>query len=355
MAKDRDSMTLHISTGSVIKTIVILLLFVALFILRDLVLVILAAIVVASSVEPITRWFMDRRIPRLPSVLIVYASLAILLVGTFYFLVLPLLNESSSFVSSLPDYVDQSTTAIQENKFIQSEPILKSLSNNFSLADFAQQANNIIASFSGGFWNTVSAVSGGLLSFVLIIVLSFYLAVQDDGVGQFLRVICPRKHEEYVIDLWQRVRLKIGLWMQGQLLLAIIISVLVYLGLALFGVRNALLLAVLAGIFELIPLFGPILAAVPAILIGFVDGGVSTAILVAAFYLIVQQFENQLIYPLVVKKVVGVSPILVIIALIAGAKLAGFLGLLLSVPVAAILMEFISDLEQKRIPEKTDR
>ncbi len=355
MAKEREAMTLHISTGSIIKTIVIILLFVGFFILRDLILVILAAIVVASSIEPITKWFLARRIPRLPSVLIVYFFLAVILVGSFYFLILPLLNESSGFLEDLPGYLDQGSSSIQKNKFIQSEPLLKSISTNFSLVDFASQANAVIANFSGGFWNTVSTVSGGLISFVLIIVLSFYLAVQDDGVGKFLRIISPRKHEEYIINLWKRVELKIGLWMQGQLLLAVIIAVLVYLGLALFGIRHALLLAVLAGIFELIPLFGPILAAVPAVLVGFVDGGITTALFVAGFYLIIQQFENQLIYPLVVKKVVGVSPILVIIALIAGAKLAGFLGLLLSVPVAAVIMEFINDLEQQRIPEKTDK
>lgn len=351
MKKERDHVTLHIASGTVIKVISITLLFGVLFLLRDLVLVLLTAIVVASAIEPVARWFIAHRVPRLPSVLIVYASLALIVAGSFYFLFLPLLNESSAFVSSLPAYIDEGSISIQQNSFFNSEPILQQISNKFSLSEFAARANVFIANFSGGFWNTVSAVSGGLLSFVLIIVLSFYLAVQDDGVGKFLRIISPRKHEAYIIDLWKRVETKIGLWMQGQLLLAVIIAVLVYLGLALLGVPHALLLAVLAGIFELIPLFGPILAAIPAILIGFADGGVSIALLLAGFYLIVQQFENQLIYPLVVKKVVGVSPILVIIALIAGAKLGGLLGMILSVPIAAVLMEFVNDLEQTRAPE----
>jgi len=315
-------------------------------------LVVLSAIVVASGVEPIVRWFIVRKVPRLPSVLIVYFSLAMILIGSFYFLVLPLLNESSDFVTSLPLYIDQGSLSIQGNSFIQSEPIFKQLSNSVSLDNLALQAEELVSSFSGGFWNTVSIVSGGFLSFVLIIVLSFYLSAQDDGVGKFLRIISPRKHEEYVATLWRRVETKIGLWMQGQLLLAVIVGVLVYLGLTLLGVRHALLLAVLAGIFELIPLFGPILAAIPAVLVAFVDGGFSITLLVIGFFLIIQQFENQLIYPLVVKKVVGISPILVIIALIAGAKLAGFLGLLLAVPVAAVIMEFINNLEHSRDPEK---
>ena len=137
--------------------------------------------------------------------------------------------------------------------------------------------------------------------------------------------------------------------MQGQLLLAVIVAVLVFLGLTMLGVENALLLAFLAGIFEIIPLFGPILSAIPAIFIAFLDGGLSLVLLVIGLYIIIQQFENHLLYPLVVKKVVGVPPIISILALVIGAKLAGFLGILLSVPLATALIELLSDLEKRKI------
>ncbi len=308
-----------------------------------------------SSIEPITRWFISRKIPRLPSVMFIYFSLAVVFIGGFYFLILPLLNDSSSFLSSLPQYINQGSASIQGSSFIQSEPIFQQISNGVSLNGLAEQGGKILASLSAGFWNAVSVVFGSLLSFVLIIVLSFYLAVQENGVGKFLKIISSRRYENYVTDLWKRSEIKIGLWMQGQLLLVVIIGVIVYLGLALLGVRHALLLAVLAGAFELIPLFGPILAAIPAVLIGFVDGGLTMGLLIAGFYLVVQQFENQLIYPLVVKKVVGVSPIIVIIALVAGAQLAGFLGMLLSVPLAAIIMEFVNDLEHDKASQENTK
>ncbi len=126
-----------------------------------------------------------------------------------------------------------------------------------------------------------------------------------------------------------------------------------YLGLVIFvDANHALLLASLAALFELIPIFGPILSAIPAILIAFVDGGaehgVSKAVTVVIIYLIIHQFENHLLYPLVVKKIVGVSPILVIIALVIGAKLAGFLGAILAVPIAAAIMEFVGDIERNK-------
>jgi predicted PurR-regulated permease PerM len=136
--------------------------------------------------------------------------------------------------------------------------------------------------------------------------------------------------------------------MQGQLLLAVIVMVLVYLGLLLIGIPHALLLAVLAGAFEIIPLFGPILSAIPGIFVAFAFGGTSTALIVAGLYLVIQQFENHLIYPLVVKKVVGVPPMVSILALLIGGELAGFLGLLISVPLATVVMELLSDLEERK-------
>jgi predicted PurR-regulated permease PerM len=107
-------------------------------------------------------------------------------------------------------------------------------------------------------------------------------------------------------------------------------------------------LALLAGTFEIIPVFGPILSAIPGVILAFTAGGTTLALIIAAFYLLVQQFESHLIYPLVVRKIVGVPPILVILALIIGWELAGVLGVLISVPVASILMEVVDDIEKKK-------
>jgi predicted PurR-regulated permease PerM len=219
----------------------------------------------------------------------------------------------------------------------------------FGLEDLIKGIQSITSNFSTNFIKIISAIFGGLLSFILILVLSFYFLVQEDGVADFLKLITPLRNEKYVVDLWKRSQRKIGQWMQGQFLLGIIIAVLLYLGLMILGVKDALLLAVLAGLLEIIPVFGPIIAAVPAVIIAFVGGGFTAAILVLGLYLIVQQFESHLIYPLVVKKVVGVSPILVILALIIGAKLAGFLGIVLSAPAVAALMEFFDDVGKRKV------
>ncbi len=131
----------------------------------------------------------------------------------------------------------------------------------------------------------------------------------------------------------------------------------------LMGIPSALFLALIAMMFELIPVFGPILSAVPGLVIAYgsginppgnvihflnVDPGIQAAAIVALVYFFVQQFESHLIYPWVVRKVIGIPPVLVILALVIGAKVAGFLGIILSVPITAILMEFLNDVAREK-------
>ena len=345
---------IQISTGTIFRVVLIILAFIAVYILRDILLVVLLAIIIASAVEPGTKWFLRRNIPRIIAVLLIYSLIVIMLVGTFYFLFLPLLNQSATFLSSLPGYLGelQVWNPLQSSAWLSENSTLGGISASFSLSEIVEQIDTTISNISNGFLSTVSTIFGGVLSFVLVIVLSFYLATESDGVTNFLRTVTPQKHEVYIIDLWKRSQNKIGLWMQGQVVLAIIVAMLVFLGLTLLQVENALLLAVLAGLFEIIPLFGPILAAIPAVSITLINGGMTEALLVVGLYIIIQQFENHLIYPLVVRKIVGVPPIISILALIIGGKLAGFVGLLISVPVASMIMEYLSDLEKDKMASR---
>lgn len=292
---------------------------------------------------------MVRKIGRVFAVLIIYASVALLFAGAFYFLAIPLFIELQQFLALLPTYLGSIDTSTPMQNVTSG---IGDIINNLPIGEIIERINSTVSSLSQGALTAASTFLGGFLNFVLIVVLSFYLSVQQDGITSFLRTISPSAHRKYVVNLWNRSEQKIGLWLQGQLLLGIIVGVLTYLGLALLGIQHALLLGFLAGVFELIPLFGPILSAIPAIAVAFVGGGFTPAFLVTGLYVIIQQFESQLIYPLVVKKVVGVPPIISIVALVVGAKLAGFLGLLLAVPIAAIIMEFFNDLERDRIAEE---
>ncbi len=334
---EKQSIRINITSASILKVVLWLVFFAVLFLIKDIILVVLAAIVIASAIEPATNWCRAHRIGRLPAVIGIYFIMAFLLALFFIFFVPSVLTETLSYLNNLPE-------SINLNDLWSPLPDL----NTFSIRDFIATSQDAISGTGTGAFKTASVIFGGALSFILMIVLSFYLAVQEDGVGNFLKIVSPLKYHENIINLWKRSQKKIGYWMQGQLLLGLIVGILVYLGLTIFGIKHALLLAVIAAVFELIPIFGPILAAVPAILTALADVGGTQAFLVAALYLIIQQFENHLLYPLVVRKIVGISPMVVILALVIGAKLAGFLGAILAVPIAAALMEWVDDLERQK-------
>jgi predicted PurR-regulated permease PerM len=347
-----DDRNLHvtITTGTLLKTIVVLTLAWLLFILRDVVLIVLTAVVISSAVEPGVRAMTRRRLPRVLAVLLLYLFMFSAFFLLFYFFFPSVLKDFSTFAASLPAYLD---TFTQSNAYITYSSILGLPSS----ADLS--GGDVIASFrnlfdfgvAGNTFSAATKIFGGLFSFILIVVFSFYFAVVETGVDDFIRIVTPRSHRAYLQDLWKRSQHKIGLWMQGQVILGLLIGVLVYLSLLIFQVPHALVLAVITAMFELIPVFGPILAATPAVIIGFVAGGPVLGITVVIIYVVIQQFENHLIYPQVVTRVVGVPPLLVILALIIGAELAGFLGVILSVPVAATLQELVKDIETGRLAE----
>ena len=337
------------TVAGVVKTIFVLAIAWLLFTIRDIVLIVLTAIVLASAIEPGVAGLVKRKIPRIISVIIVYLCIFAAAFVIFYFFLPSLLTDFATFVAALPGYLDTFTRAGAFDQYAQilGLPVPSAISSADLMANI-RSALDLNVVFGSAF-SAATNIFGGVFSFILIVVFSFYFCVLETGVDDFLRIVTPKKHQRYILNLWRRSQTKIGLWMQGQLLLGLIIGILVYLGLMILGVPHALVLAVIAACFEIIPVFGPVLAAVPAVAIAFVAGGPTLGVLTIALYVIAQQFENHLIYPLVVSRVVGVPPLLVIIALIIGGELAGFLGIILSVPMAATLQELARDIESGRL------
>lgn len=331
-----------LSTGTMIKALLVLALAWLAYELRDLVLVILVSVVIASAVDPMVRWLGRYRLPRVPATILVYVVAFGLFAVLLPFFLLPVLSDLLALSSTLPELLGNIPA------FLNDRLPLESLGGRgLPLGQLFTSLENGLVNLPKGFVQVASLIFGGFFSFILITVISFYLTVQPQGIETFLRLVTPVAQEDYVLGLWQRAKRKIGYWMQGQILLGLLIGVLVFLGLTIFQVPYALVLAILAALFEFIPYFGPILAAVPAVMLGF-SQSVGLGLLVLGFYIIVQQFENHLIYPLVVTKMVGVPPLIVILALLVGGQLAGFLGLILAVPVATVFMELAADYEKRK-------
>lgn len=337
-----------ITMGTVISALLVVAGAYVLWLLRDLALLVLTAIVIASAIEPGIAFIIQYRIPRFVAALLVYIFVFGSVFSVLYLFFPPIVTDTADFLSAMPRYLD---TINVTNPLSSSGGATSAVGAQSQTQSFIQTLlsfQSVFTSNSSSILQLFVTFFGGIFSLVLVIVLSFYFALQDTGVDDFLRLIMPIEHEEYAVDLWKRSQKKIGLWMQGQILLSVIVGILIYLGLLIIGIPYALLLSVFTAMAEIIPIFGSIIAGIVVVIVGYSDGGVALAAIVAGLFVVVNQFESNLIYPLIVKKIVGVPPLLVIVALIAGYTLAGFLGAALSVPVAAVLLEFISDFDKRK-------
>jgi predicted PurR-regulated permease PerM len=350
MEERTQNMHVSVSTNTLIKILLMGILVFAIIKLYNVVLIILVAIVLASFVESAVKRLNPIIKNRSVAVFFIYIF-TIGLVVTLSSVFMPVfIEEMSALVSSLSQYIPHGSilNTFQPDTISGAKDLVTTISHNASLSDLIKSGQTLISSLSGGFLDIFNGAFGGVLNFVLIIIISFYLSITEKGIENFLRIIIPRKSEEYIIGLWQRTEHKIGLWIQGQMLLGLIIGLLAYLGLTILGVKYSLVLAILTAFCELVP-FGIFLAVVPVVIFGFLDGGVIMAALSFGLYFILHQFENYLIYPLIIKKVIGISPLVVVLSIIIGLELAGFFGVILAIPTAVCLLEFLDDLEKKKI------
>lgn len=346
---DTKVYTVHISRRTLMNILVLAAFVFALFFLKNIVLVVLTSVVLASFIRTSAEFIKLRLgMSRVLSIVLMYLLTFCFFAGVFYFFLPVLVVEISNLLPVVADYLPQGSSLAETLDPSTLATIPGAALEAGSVPTLIQNFQSFLTLILSGFGNTLSAFFGGLLNVVLVIIISFYLSVSADGIESFLRIMTPIQKEAYIIDLWKRTQRKIALWMQGQLMLGLVVGVLTFIGLTLLHVPQAILLAVVAAIFELIP-FGIFLAAVPAVSLGFSYGGISLALMVVALYVIVQQLEGYLIAPLVVNKMTGVSPLVVILAVLVGVSLAGFWGLILGVPVAVTMLEYINDLEKERL------
>ncbi len=339
----KDNITIQITTGTIARVFLLALMVIFLYLIRNIVEIVLFAVVIASAIEPIAHWGTSHRIPRVLIVLAIYIAAFAFLSMAFYLIVPTIFSEFMDFVSSFTSQW-QAKTSVQ-TLFGLAPNLPETISG--TLVNLVTGLQGSIEKITSGFFKTTADIFGGAFSLVLIVIISFYLSVQDHGIEKFLEIVTPHQYEKYILDLWRRSQRKIGFWLQGQVLLGVLIGILVFIGLTILGVKYALMLALLAVIFELIPIFGPILAAIPAIGIAFLQSP-TMALMVVGLYVLVQQFESHLIHPVVVRKITGVPPILVIVSMIIGGELGGIWGILLAIPTSVILVEFLHDIASKK-------
>lgn len=343
----KETVPVTITSGTIIKIILWLSIFAGLFYVRDFVIALLVAVVLASAMELPVKEMMKWGVSRGIAVSLLFVGLVGLIAAVIFIFVPPLADDIARFVQTLPQILDSIRIFGRDMGFSDFSLYVQELSRTI---DRGQILTVLKSTFFGssGVFATSAAVIGSVFNLVLTFVLAFYLALEDRGVQKFLRLIVPKSQEQYVEGLWMRSQQKISLWMQGQLLLSLLVSLLVYIPMLILGMPYAALLGVLAFVGELIPMVGLTFATIPALFIAWAHGGLPLLGIVSVIYFIISQLENHVLYPRVMNKMVGVPSVIVIIALIVGAKFAGIWGVILSVPIAAIFMELAADLEKRK-------
>src|SRR3989338_4570619 len=348
---EKDNITsISITTGTIIRFFLLALGLYLFWFLRDILLVILTAIIIASFVESSIPLFRRIKINRVLGVVLAYVITIFFLALLFYLFAPLLITETYNLSVFLSSYIPDSSflNYFKNDAFSGAKDIVSNLSHSLSLTNLISSSNAFINTLSGGFFQVLTVAFGSIFNVILIVLISFYLSVQEKGIENFLRIIVPVEYEDYAVDIWERSRRKIALWVRGQMLLGLVVAVLIYLLLSLLAVKYALLLAIIAGVMELVP-YGVLVALVPAVSFAYVSGGLSKSVMVLIAYFIVHQFEVFLFAPLIIKKVVGLSPIVLILAVLVGYELASFWGLVLAIPVAVFLMELLSDIEKRKL------
>jgi predicted PurR-regulated permease PerM len=308
-----------------LKTILFtLLIFLGIFVLYKLGpiigIIFLATLVVICMEQPI-KYFMrkilfNKKISRGIAVLISYLLLVLVLVAVITFVVPPLVVEVQKMLVSLPSII--SGIKVPEGW-------------QLSFTDVIPETSKI----SSGVVNATFSIFSNVATFVSILVVSIYMSLDWENIKKGFISIFPKKTQDKVEETILEIEKNVGAWIRGQLLLMLIIGVGSLIGLAILGVKYAVGLGLLAGLFEAIPNVGPVLSAVVAGTIGFTDSPIK-GLGVVALFIVIQQLENNLIVPKIMGKVSGFRPLVVLLILLVGASLFGIVGAICAIPVTMI-------------------
>lgn len=284
------------------------------YLIRDLLIILFIALIFVSALSPLVKFFVKLRLPKALSITFTYIIIVAVVVGLIISIAPPLVEQSTKLVITAPGLLSQFFNITNLDKSVFSSELTSLSKNIFSI--------------------TLS-VFDNLLAIIFLLVITFYMLLeQDDLENRFAALFKDR--EDRIRKLIVKIEEKLGAWLQGQLILSLVIGAVSFIGLTILGIPYALPLAMIAGVMEVVPVIGPIVSAIPAIFLALTISPI-LGIGVAAMYLVIQQLENNLIVPQIMKRAVGLNPLIVILAIAIGGRLLGIAGALLAVPIAVVI------------------
>lgn len=332
-----ERVSVDITSGTIFRIILVLVGFWVVYLILDILLMLFAAIIISAALEPVANYLQRYRLPRTASVILVYLALLLLLAGTTTLLIEPLTEQITQLALATPQLVGDLAHILSFIPQLDREAVAGSLQEG--LLQLGQNLANVSVNVVA----QTRSIFSSIFSVLFVFILAFYLVVEKDALKKFARLVTPHDHLPYIEQAIERAQRSIGRWVLAQLTLAVIVGCAVGVILWIMGIKYALVLGLLSGIFEIIPVIGPIVAAVPGVLVGISQSWIY-GLAALVMYIVVQQLENQWLVPTIMRRAIGLNPLVTIVAILLGARLYGIAGVILSIPLATIVSIFLSDL-----------
>lgn len=334
----------EINTKTIVKVFVVIAGILLLVYLRTVFLMFVVAFILMSALRPAVDWLAKRKVPRSLAVFMVFL-VGVALFGTvLYFITPPLVEQVKVFVENFPDIVKSVLLSIGERFSALSTTLSPDNIDNF-FEGYRSAMAATPTNFWSSAWNTIETAmgfAGSLISVVMGISLAVYMVIERNRMVNTLLLFFSNEKREHVSEVISKVESKVGAWLRGQLVLCLIIGLVTWLVLTILQVKYAVALGVLAGVLEIIPVVGPIVAAVPVVITAF---SLSPWQGIGAFVatIAIQQLENALLVPVVMKRAVGLNPVVTLLAILVGSRLFDVVGAIIAVPFAGIITVLVDE------------
>lgn len=323
---------------SFVVTLTVILTLVAAFLiwqLSEIVLLLFGAIIFASAVQPYVTALDKRGLNRGLAIILIDLLVVVFVVGVIVVSVPPLVTFIVTVVQSgvLTTKLTQLATRLAIFGWDQFQVLIPVFALPAQLNALIEQTGDQVQEQA---WTFTQSMLAGLGQAVLLFTMAFYWLTSRESTLALLLLLSPKVERPRVHAIWNDIEFRLGAYVRGQAILMVTIGAVSYLGLFLLGVPFAPALALIAGITEAIPIVGPLLGAIPAVIIGFTVSPV-TGMLVAVMYGVIQALENNVLVPKIMASNVGLNPLVIIIAIVAGSTLNGIVGAVLAIPLAGAL------------------
>jgi predicted PurR-regulated permease PerM len=293
---------------------------------------------VSIAIAPSVDWLHRHGLQRSLSVILIYLLLLTLFIGAIFLLAPPILDQLTATVPKLDTYYQSLKSSLGESSLLALRQIAAQMPAQLSLISSVASTPAATDSLDtvGQALGTMGAVVGMLFTVTAVLLIGFYWTLEGESAIKVLLMLVPSSHHVEIREVLHEIEMRVGGYVRGQGIMVLAICAADFVIFLLLGLPAALAVALLAGLFEVVPVLGPTLGAIPAVLVAFSYDS-SKVIWVIVAGAIVQFFENNLLAPRVMHKTVGVNPIVTLLAIVAFSALFGFVGLLLAIPIAAIV------------------